>query len=108
MTITAVFGHAKLGEAEILRNPLALADLIGRKVGAGDLGAVANTVLLMGREKVGTRVGRFVCVAKHRGSAMSDDIAGEVIPWASLGLDDVFRVEGDDKILKPAVLAQLR
>ena len=33
---------------------------------------------------------------------------GEVIPWASLGLDDVFRVEGDEKILKPAVLAQLR
>jgi biotin synthase len=33
---------------------------------------------------------------------------GEVIPWSSLGLDDVFRVEGDDQILKPAVLAQLR
>jgi KaiC/GvpD/RAD55 family RecA-like ATPase len=51
-----------------------LEDLIARKVGAGDLGAVANTVLLMGREKVGTRVGRFLCVAKHRGSAMSDQI----------------------------------
>jgi biotin synthase len=33
---------------------------------------------------------------------------GELIPWSALGLDDVFRVEGDDKILKPAVLAQLR
>jgi biotin synthase len=33
---------------------------------------------------------------------------GEIIPWATLGLDDVFRVEGDDQILKPAVLAQLR
>ena len=52
-----------------------LEDLIARKVGAGDLGAVANTVLLMGREKVGTRVGRFVCVAKHRGSGMTDEIA---------------------------------
>lgn len=51
-----------------------LEDLIARKVGPGDLGAVANTVLLMGREKVGLRVGRFLCVAKHRGSAMSDDI----------------------------------
>ena len=51
-----------------------LEDLIARKVGAGDLGAVANTVLLMGREKVGPRIGRFVCVAKHRGSPMSDEI----------------------------------
>jgi KaiC/GvpD/RAD55 family RecA-like ATPase len=50
-------------------------DLIARKVGAGDVGAVANTVLLMGKEKVGSRVGRFLSVAKHRGSAMSDEIA---------------------------------
>ncbi len=32
---------------------------------------------------------------------------GAVIPWSELGLDDVFRVEGSDKIIKPAVLAQL-
>ncbi|MBI2460791.1 MAG: recombinase RecA [Candidatus Rokubacteria bacterium] len=51
-----------------------LADLLARKVEAGDPGAVANTILLMGREKVGTRVGRFLSVAKHRGSAMSDGI----------------------------------
>jgi hypothetical protein len=29
----------------------------------------------MGSERVGSRVGRFVCVVKHRGSAMSDEIA---------------------------------
>jgi len=29
----------------------------------------------MGSERVGTRVGRFLCVVKHRGSAMSDEIA---------------------------------
>jgi hypothetical protein len=51
-----------------------LEDLLSRKVTAGDIGAVANTVLLLGREKVGLRVGRFVSVAKHRGSAMSDEI----------------------------------
>jgi len=51
-----------------------LEDLVARKVGGGDLGAVANTILLMGREKVGTRIGRFLGVAKHRGSAMSDEI----------------------------------
>jgi hypothetical protein len=51
-----------------------LEDLVSRKVTAGDIGAVANSVILLGREKVGSRVGRFVCVAKHRGSAMSDEI----------------------------------
>jgi biotin synthase len=32
---------------------------------------------------------------------------GALIPWTELGLDDVFRVEGSEKIMKPAVLAQL-
>jgi biotin synthase len=32
---------------------------------------------------------------------------GSLIPWAELGLDQVFRVEGSEQILKPAVLAQL-
>lgn len=52
-----------------------LEDLISRKAAAGDVGAVANTVLLMGRERVGNRLGRFLCVAKHRGSVASDEIA---------------------------------
>jgi len=49
--------------------------LIARKVAAGDVGAVANTVIVMGSERVGNRLGRFLCVVKHRGSAMSDEIA---------------------------------
>jgi biotin synthase len=32
---------------------------------------------------------------------------GSLIPWAELGLDQVFRVLGSEQILKPAVLAQL-
>ena len=32
---------------------------------------------------------------------------GSLIPWTELGLDQVFRVEGNEKILKPDVLAQL-
>lgn len=51
-----------------------LDDLVARKVGPGDLGAVANTIVLMGRDRVGSRIGRFLCVAKHRGSAMADEI----------------------------------
>jgi hypothetical protein len=52
-----------------------LEHLIARKVAAGDIGAVANTALVMGSERVGHRIGRFLAVVKHRGSAMSDEIA---------------------------------
>ena len=52
-----------------------LEHLIARKVATGDIGAVANTVLVLGSERVGNRLGRFLCVVKHRGSAMSDEIA---------------------------------
>ncbi len=52
-----------------------LEHLIARKVATGDIGAVANTILVMGSERMGTRLGRFLCVVKHRGSAMSDEIA---------------------------------
>jgi KaiC/GvpD/RAD55 family RecA-like ATPase len=52
-----------------------LEHLIGRRVATGDIGAVANTILVMGSERVGSRIGRFLCVVKHRGSAMSDEIA---------------------------------
>jgi len=52
-----------------------LEHLIARKVATGDIGAVANTILVMGSERVGNRIGRFLCVVKHRGSAMSDEIA---------------------------------
>lgn len=52
-----------------------LDDLVSRKVEAGDLGAVANTIVAMGSERVGNRLGRFCCAVKHRGSAMSEEIA---------------------------------
>jgi RecA/RadA recombinase len=51
-----------------------LEDLIARKVAAGDIGATANTILVMGSERIGNRLGRMLCVVKHRGSAMSDEI----------------------------------
>jgi RecA/RadA recombinase len=51
-----------------------LEDLLARKVAAGDIGATANTVLVMGSERVGNRLARMLCVVKHRGSAMSDEI----------------------------------
>jgi RecA/RadA recombinase len=51
-----------------------LEDLVARKVATGDLGATANTILVMGSERVGNRLARLLAVVKHRGSAMSDEI----------------------------------
>jgi RecA/RadA recombinase len=51
-----------------------LEDLLARKVAAGDLGATANTIIVMGSERAGPRLARMLCVVKHRGSAMSDEI----------------------------------
>ena len=49
-------------------------DLLARKVATGDIGATANTIIVMGSERVGSRVARMLCVVKHRGSPMSDEI----------------------------------
>jgi KaiC/GvpD/RAD55 family RecA-like ATPase len=52
-----------------------LEDLLARKVATGDIGATANTIIVMGSERIGNRLARMLCVVKHRGSAMSDEIA---------------------------------
>ena len=51
-----------------------LEDLLARKVLVGDIGATASTILVMGSERVGPRLARMLCVVKHRGSPMSDEI----------------------------------
>ncbi|MGH7382406.1 MAG: RAD55 family ATPase [Candidatus Methylomirabilales bacterium] len=56
-----------------------LPDLIARKVEEGDVGAWANTILVMGKQIKGGEVGRGLYVGKHRGSACSSDIAEYVI-----------------------------
>ena len=49
-------------------------DLLARKVATGDIGATANTIVVMGSERVGSRLARMLCVVKHRSSPMSDEI----------------------------------
>ena len=51
-----------------------LEDLLARKVTTGDIGATANTIIVMGSERVGSRLARMLCAVKHRGSGMSDEI----------------------------------
>lgn len=56
-----------------------LEDLIARKIGEGDIGASANTILVMGKRIEGGGVGRALYVAKHRGSACSTEITAFTI-----------------------------
>lgn len=51
-----------------------LDDLIARRLYEGDVLANANTLILMGRVRENQRLGRGMYIAKHRGSACSDEI----------------------------------
>lgn len=51
-----------------------LDDLISRPIQSGDVLSNANTVIMMGKTRDGNRIGRSIYVAKHRGSACSEEI----------------------------------
>lgn len=51
-----------------------LDDLLTRPIESGDVLANANTIILMGKTREGSRMGRALHVAKHRGSACEEDI----------------------------------
>lgn len=51
-----------------------LDDLLVRPIESGDLLSNANTIILMGKMREGSRMGRALHVAKHRGSACDERI----------------------------------
>tara|TARA_B100000029_G_scaffold176586_1_gene173884 strand:- start:2886 stop:3797 length:912 start_codon:yes stop_codon:yes gene_type:complete len=51
-----------------------LDDLLERPIESGDLLSNANTIILMGKTRDGSQMGRALYVAKHRGSACDDRI----------------------------------
>lgn len=51
-----------------------LDELIARPIEQGDVLSNANTIILMGKQHDGSRLGRALYVAKHRGSACTDEI----------------------------------
>jgi len=51
-----------------------LDELIARPIQTGDLLSNANTILLMGKIRDGLKMGRALCVAKHRGSRCGEEI----------------------------------
>src|SRR5690606_16753061 len=51
-----------------------LDDLISRPLDEGDVLSNANTIIYLGKIREGNRLGRGLYIAKHRGSACSDQI----------------------------------
>jgi KaiC/GvpD/RAD55 family RecA-like ATPase len=69
------YDHRDVGCLYLYTTPQVLLDeMMSSPIGEGDVFANANTVILMGRIREGTRMGRGLYVAKHRGSACSEEI----------------------------------
>ncbi|MCA9075411.1 MAG: recombinase RecA [Planctomycetaceae bacterium] len=65
-----------------------LDDLIERPLEAGDALSNANSIILMGKVRDGSKMGRALHVAKHRGSACDDGIHPYVITEQGLRITD--------------------
>ncbi len=69
------YDHKAVGCLYLYTTPhVLLDDLMAQPIGEGDIFSNANTVIYMGRTKEAGRMGRALHVAKHRGSAASDEI----------------------------------
>jgi KaiC/GvpD/RAD55 family RecA-like ATPase len=69
------YDHKAIGCLYLYTTPhVLLDDLMVQPIGEGDIFSNANTIILMGRTREEGRMGRALYVAKHRGSAASDEI----------------------------------
>ena len=64
-----------------------LDDMLGRPIESGDVLSNANTIIQMGKMRDGTRIGRALHVAKHRGSVCDDSVVRFEITENGLLLD---------------------
>lgn len=64
--------------------------LLSRPLQSGDVLSNANTIILMGKTREGSKLGRALCVAKHRGSACDESI----VPY-EIASDGLRLSEGD-------------
>jgi KaiC/GvpD/RAD55 family RecA-like ATPase len=64
-----------------------LDDLISRPIEEGDLLSNANTVIYLGRIRDGAKLGRGLYIAKHRGSACSEEIVSYAMTDRGIAVD---------------------
>ncbi|MBL8820585.1 MAG: recombinase RecA [Planctomyces sp.] len=69
------YNHQQIGGMLLYTShEVMLDDLISRPIQSGDVLSNANTIILAGKTREGTKLGRALYVAKHRGSACEDQI----------------------------------
>lgn len=69
------YDHSRIATLLLLTShETLLDDLLVRKIETGDLLSNANTIILLGKVREGTRMSRALHVAKHRGSRCDDAI----------------------------------
>jgi hypothetical protein len=69
------YDHRSVGCLYLYTTPhVLLDDLMAQPIGEGDIFSNASTIILMGRTRRGEALGRSLYVAKHRGSACSDEV----------------------------------
>jgi KaiC/GvpD/RAD55 family RecA-like ATPase len=64
-----------------------LEELISRKLDEGDVLANANTLIYLGKVREGNKLGKALYIAKHRGSACSDEIVAYRITNRGIEID---------------------
>jgi KaiC/GvpD/RAD55 family RecA-like ATPase len=65
-----------------------LDDLLARPLESGDVLSNANSIILMGKTREGSRMGRALHIAKHRGSRCDDGLHAYVIDAGGLRFSD--------------------
>ena len=79
------YNHADLGCLLLCTTHETMLDaLIERPIESGDVLSNANTIILMGKTKVDGMMGRALYVAKHRGSALQEEIVPYTIDATGL------------------------
>ena len=69
------YNHQELGCLLLYTShEVMLDELITRPIESGDVMSNANTIILLGKTKEGSKIGRAIHVAKHRGSACDESI----------------------------------
>lgn len=82
-----MYGHNQLGCVLLYTTrEVMLDDLLGRPLDTGDVLSNANTIILLGKTRDGSKMGRALHVAKHRGSACNDAIVPFEITEQGLSL----------------------
>lgn len=82
-----IYDHRQIGCLLLCTtHDVMLDSLLSRPLQSGDVLSNANTIIAMGKTREGSKLGRALCVTKHRGSACDESIVPFEITTAGLRL----------------------